>query len=196
MPDSAARRYITGVTLGVPPGTDLIGDRDPVNRPTSSGRPALDRHATPFAAVLPDRPHQNLQIPAIYGPRLLAAGTLAALRRGRGELDTVQKPHTLGALLRGLATPLSLQLPSVSYTWDVSLKVTSVIYRGSRWCGGETGLDSRRSRSRIFTCGNRAGRCHWLTGFLGDLQFTPPLHSGVVPYSPRFTLIRSSRPQP
>ncbi|KAJ8890622.1 hypothetical protein PR048_010131 [Dryococelus australis] len=28
-------------------------------------------------------------------------------------------------------------------------------------------------------------------GFLGDLPFTPPLHSGAAPYSPRFTLIDS-----
>ncbi|KAJ8865719.1 hypothetical protein PR048_033239 [Dryococelus australis] len=31
----------------------------------------------------------------------------------------------------------------------------------------------------------------WLGDFLGDLPFTPPLHSGSAPYSPRFALIRS-----
>ncbi|KAJ8878435.1 hypothetical protein PR048_019013 [Dryococelus australis] len=35
----------------------------------------------------------------------------------------------------------------------------------------------------IFACGNRVGRCRWLTGFLGDLPFPPPFHSGAVPYS-------------
>ncbi|KAJ8884314.1 hypothetical protein PR048_016171 [Dryococelus australis] len=32
---------------------------------------------------------------------------------------------------------------------------------------------------------NRAGRCHWSAGFLGDLPFLPPFHSGAAPYSPR-----------
>ncbi|KAJ8878511.1 hypothetical protein PR048_019089 [Dryococelus australis] len=31
--------------------------------------------------------------------------------------------------------------------------------------------------------GNRAGRCRWSAGFLGDLPFPPPLHSGAAPYS-------------
>ncbi|KAJ8894410.1 hypothetical protein PR048_007062 [Dryococelus australis] len=44
---------------------------------------------------------------------------------------------------------------------------------------------------RIFAYGNRDGRCHWLAGFIGDLPFTPPLHSGAAPYSPRPTLIGS-----
>ncbi|KAJ8881062.1 hypothetical protein PR048_017535 [Dryococelus australis] len=38
---------------------------------------------------------------------------------------------------------------------------------------------------------NRAGRCGWSTGFLGDLPFPPLLHSGADPNSPRFTLIGS-----
>ncbi|KAJ8873607.1 hypothetical protein PR048_024425 [Dryococelus australis] len=46
----------------------------------------------------------------------------------------------------------------------------------------------QHGRSRIFACGKRAGRCRWLTGFLGDLPFPPPLHSGSAPYSPRFIL--------
>ncbi|KAJ8888187.1 hypothetical protein PR048_007674 [Dryococelus australis] len=39
--------------------------------------------------------------------------------------------------------------------------------------------------------GNRAGRCRWSAGFLGDLPFPPPLHFGAQPYSPHFTLIGS-----
>ncbi|KAJ8889272.1 hypothetical protein PR048_008770 [Dryococelus australis] len=38
---------------------------------------------------------------------------------------------------------------------------------------------------------NRAGRCRWSAGFLGDLPFPPPLHSGAAPCSPFFTLIGS-----
>ncbi|KAJ8875130.1 hypothetical protein PR048_023023 [Dryococelus australis] len=31
----------------------------------------------------------------------------------------------------------------------------------------------------------------WSAGFLGDISFYPPLHSGAAPYSPRFTIIGS-----
>ncbi|KAJ8873464.1 hypothetical protein PR048_024282 [Dryococelus australis] len=40
-----------------------------------------------------------------------------------------------------------------------------------------------RPGHRLFASGNRAGRCRWSAGFLGDLQFPPPLHSGDAPYS-------------
>ncbi|KAJ8870996.1 hypothetical protein PR048_027299 [Dryococelus australis] len=45
------------------------------------------------------------------------------------------------------------------------------------------------SRFRIFACGNRDGRCRWSAGFLGDLPFPRPFHSGAASYSPHFTLI-------
>ncbi|KAJ8881011.1 hypothetical protein PR048_017484 [Dryococelus australis] len=54
-----------------------------------------------------------------------------------------------------------------------------------------TGLDFRRGSPRIFARGNRAGRCCWTAGFLGDLPFPPPLHSGAAPYSQCFTHIGS-----
>ncbi|KAJ8888085.1 hypothetical protein PR048_007572 [Dryococelus australis] len=50
---------------------------------------------------------------------------------------------------------------------------------------------SRWSHSRVFACGNRAGRSRWLASFLGDLPSHPLLHSGAAPYSPRFTFIGS-----
>ncbi|KAJ8882736.1 hypothetical protein PR048_014549 [Dryococelus australis] len=51
---------------------------------------------------------------------------------------------------------------------------------------------------RIFACGNRAGRCRWSTGFLGDLPFPPPFHSGDAPYSPQSPLsaLKTSTFQP
>ncbi|KAJ8869801.1 hypothetical protein PR048_028809 [Dryococelus australis] len=52
---------------------------------------------------------------------------------------------------------------------------------------------SRQGRSRIFACGNCAGRCRSSADFLGDLPFPPPFHSSATPYSPRFTLF-GSRP--
>ncbi|KAJ8866785.1 hypothetical protein PR048_032646 [Dryococelus australis] len=48
---------------------------------------------------------------------------------------------------------------------------------------GEPGLNPRPGHSRIFACGNRAGRCCCSAGFLGDFQFPSPLHSGAAPYS-------------
>ncbi|KAJ8894121.1 hypothetical protein PR048_006731 [Dryococelus australis] len=43
-------------------------------------------------------------------------------------------------------------------------------------------VQSTAGSLRIFACGNRAGRCRWSEGFLGDFPFPPPFHSGAVPY--------------
>ncbi|KAJ8875031.1 hypothetical protein PR048_022921 [Dryococelus australis] len=43
-------------------------------------------------------------------------------------------------------------------------------------------IEANRPGHRIFASGNRAGRCRCAAGFLGDLLFPPPLHSGVAPY--------------
>ncbi|KAJ8872218.1 hypothetical protein PR048_025820 [Dryococelus australis] len=48
----------------------------------------------------------------------------------------------------------------------------------------DTGFNTQPGH-RIFACGNRAGRCSWSAGFLGDLQFPAPFHSGTAPYSPQ-----------
>ncbi|KAJ8867568.1 hypothetical protein PR048_031370 [Dryococelus australis] len=45
-----------------------------------------------------------------------------------------------------------------------------------------TGFDSRRDRPWSFARANRAGRCRWSAGFLGDLPFPPPLHSSAAPH--------------
>ncbi|KAJ8878054.1 hypothetical protein PR048_022517 [Dryococelus australis] len=42
-----------------------------------------------------------------------------------------------------------------------------------------------------FASGNRAGRCRWSAGFFADILFPLLLHSGVAPFSPRFTPIAS-----
>ncbi|KAJ8894603.1 hypothetical protein PR048_007267 [Dryococelus australis] len=59
---------------------------------------------------------------------------------------------------------------------------------GPQWCSGysslhpprQTRFDSRWGCPRIFVSGNRTGRCCWLAGFLGDLPFSPPFHSGTA----------------
>ncbi|KAJ8895152.1 hypothetical protein PR048_000477 [Dryococelus australis] len=50
---------------------------------------------------------------------------------------------------------------------------------------------NRWVRSRIFSCGNRAGRRHALAGFPCDLPLLATFHFSAAPYSPRFTLIGS-----
>ncbi|KAJ8888357.1 hypothetical protein PR048_007847 [Dryococelus australis] len=45
--------------------------------------------------------------------------------------------------------------------------------------------------SRIFASGNRARRYRMSAAFLGDLPFSPPLHSCAASFSPLFTLIGS-----
>ncbi|KAJ8866338.1 hypothetical protein PR048_032181 [Dryococelus australis] len=37
---------------------------------------------------------------------------------------------------------------------------------------------------QIFACENRATRCRWSAGFLGDISFPPPFHYGAAPQSP------------
>ncbi|KAJ8895363.1 hypothetical protein PR048_000695 [Dryococelus australis] len=48
-----------------------------------------------------------------------------------------------------------------------------------------TGFNPRLGHSRIFTRENRARRYHWLAGFLGDIPFPPPFHSGAALGSPQ-----------
>ncbi|KAJ8874023.1 hypothetical protein PR048_024863 [Dryococelus australis] len=52
-------------------------------------------------------------------------------------------------------------------------------------------LRTRRGRFRIFALGDRAGRCRWSPGFLGDLPFPSALHSGVASCTPCLTLTDS-----
>ncbi|KAJ8897426.1 hypothetical protein PR048_002772 [Dryococelus australis] len=52
------------------------------------------------------------------------------------------------------------------------------------------GLNTRPGH-RIFASGCCVGRCRWSAGFLRDLPFSPPLHSGAYPFSPSCTLIGS-----
>ncbi|KAJ8878580.1 hypothetical protein PR048_019161 [Dryococelus australis] len=55
---------------------------------------------------------------------------------------------------------------------------------------GESGSIPGRAL-RIFAGGNRAGRCRWSAGFLGDLPSPLPLHPSADPSSTRFTHIGS-----
>ncbi|KAJ8866242.1 hypothetical protein PR048_032085 [Dryococelus australis] len=50
------------------------------------------------------------------------------------------------------------------------------------------GFNPQLGHSWIIARGNRDGRCRWSAGFIGELPFTPPFHSGAAQYSPHFTL--------
>ncbi|KAJ8888656.1 hypothetical protein PR048_008148 [Dryococelus australis] len=52
-----------------------------------------------------------------------------------------------------------------------------------------TGFNPRPGHSRIFASGNSAGRRRWSAGFLENLPFPPPLHSGTAPFSSNLTFI-------
>ncbi|KAJ8875980.1 hypothetical protein PR048_023888 [Dryococelus australis] len=69
----------------------------------------------------------------------------------------------------------------VVYNAELNLTVVSLLASHL----GDQGFNSRLASLRIFACGNRAGLCLWSAGFLGDLPFLPPFHSGAAPYSPQ-----------
>ncbi|KAJ8870940.1 hypothetical protein PR048_027242 [Dryococelus australis] len=68
--------------------------------------------------------------------------------------------------------------------------VVKMIWREQpRSCLREPSSIPGRLTPGIFAGENRAGRCRWLPGFLGNLPFTQPLHSGVAPSPPHLTVI-------
>ncbi|KAJ8895395.1 hypothetical protein PR048_000727 [Dryococelus australis] len=72
--------------------------------------------------------------------------------------------------------------PYVFINFVTQVSMAKDLPRGVQFPGGSL---------RIFASGNRAGRCRWSAGFLGDFPFSPPFNSSTVPYSPHFTLIAS-----
>ncbi|KAJ8869730.1 hypothetical protein PR048_028727 [Dryococelus australis] len=84
---------------------------------------------------------------------------------------------------RGLGNSIHL-FHGAAFTCFTGLDYSPSTYR-------QTGFDSRWGCSRIFTCGNRAGRYRWSVGFLGYLPLPPPLHSDAALYSPLFIRVGS-----
>ncbi|KAJ8894982.1 hypothetical protein PR048_000290 [Dryococelus australis] len=82
----------------------------------------------------------------------------------------------------------------IEFVQGVAYKLRTIGKKGSqttRVPPRRSGFDSRWGRTLIFACGKHPGRCRWSTGFLTELPFLLPFHSGAAPYSPRLTFIRS-----
>ncbi|KAJ8886045.1 hypothetical protein PR048_012251 [Dryococelus australis] len=80
--------------------------------------------------------------------------------------------------------------------YNLSPRASDIIQLGTivaEWldCSPLTKFNYLPGRHRIFENRNRAGRCRWSTGFLGDLPFPQPLHSSGSLFSPRFTFFGS-----
>ncbi|KAJ8877806.1 hypothetical protein PR048_022263 [Dryococelus australis] len=82
--------------------------------------------------------------------------------------------------------------------FSLSLSITLSRSKGPRWLSGlHDCLPPRRTwfnplpGNRIFASGNRAGRCRWSAGFLGDLPFPPPPSFQRRPMLTSITLIGS-----
>ncbi|KAJ8872123.1 hypothetical protein PR048_025725 [Dryococelus australis] len=75
-----------------------------------------------------------------------------------------------------------LSLKSAHFTVNSLYMLDTKMYRDhgqpARLPPWRTGFNPRPG------CGNRAPRCRWSAGFLGDLPFRPHFHSGAAPYSP------------
>ncbi|KAJ8873767.1 hypothetical protein PR048_024601 [Dryococelus australis] len=104
-----------------------------------------------------------------------AGGTLK--RKGATGTSTsmgppLQQLHWLAS--KGQLTPIEL---SRGHSCIVARLLARLSLKG-------TAFESRPVRSRIFARGNRAERRRWSVGFLGDIPFLPPVHSGAALHSP------------
>ncbi|KAJ8872318.1 hypothetical protein PR048_025922 [Dryococelus australis] len=162
-------------------------------------RPFLRRTARAYTSretalaighLVPTTPHiekrTQIRYPGnfLQRPKLppVAAGPRQRLEYARRQLDAMfASPYS------DCVNVTSLDTESRAHPWGRC----GVVVRPVASRLGERVRFPGRDRSRIFACGNRAGRWHWAAGFLRDLPFPPPLHFVAAPYSPRFTLIGS-----
>ncbi|KAJ8865933.1 hypothetical protein PR048_033456 [Dryococelus australis] len=84
--------------------------------------------------------------------------------------------------VRGLASRQTDPLRGLR-TGTFSVKQSFARKRTARLPPRGAAFSPRSSHSWVSTSGNRAGRCRWLAGFLGDLPFTLNLHSGAAPFA-------------
>ncbi|KAJ8894643.1 hypothetical protein PR048_007307 [Dryococelus australis] len=114
--------------------------------------------------------------------RVLAFGTLGGFFINSFQVVATGAPYVLKLQCDWPGTRAGVEPPTKNRTCPI----TKPDYSPPTWANR---VLFRWGRSRIFTCGDRAGLCRWSAGFLVDLPFPPPLYSGVAPYSPHFTSI-------
>ncbi|KAJ8868749.1 hypothetical protein PR048_030289 [Dryococelus australis] len=171
---------------------------------TEVGRKKEGQRA-PRASRAHSRPGSLARAPLLSAAREHALWTSLPTERERAR-DRISPPPTPHCLPAS-----SLPLPSATSklrichggagarthgSFDLRQAILSLSYAGEATiCATKSletnlGFNPRPVHSRIFACGNRAGRCHWSAGFSWGLPFPPPpppLHSGAAPYSPQFT---------
>ncbi|KAJ8878686.1 hypothetical protein PR048_019271 [Dryococelus australis] len=98
-------------------------------------------------------------------------------KKRRGVREIAEKTRRPTGTAEPVSPHLPLFLPHFPNPFGVAVAARLV-------CTPPTKADWQ-GHSRIFACGNRAGRCCLSAGFLEDLPFPQPFHSGADPYSPQ-----------
>ncbi|KAJ8893640.1 hypothetical protein PR048_006240 [Dryococelus australis] len=173
--EQRARWLLLGSRPDIPPGPRPRRGRQKITRRPSHTVPSHTVRIILFGSPSPCRREQEMETNgSSWLPTVTPTFRCAA--RGHGAL--------VGEL-RDVARCLSPPDPADPLdAYDIPAATT-------RLPPMRTVFDSRRGHSRIFAGENRGGRCRWSAGFLGDLPFAPPFHSGASPYSHHFTLIGS-----
>ncbi|KAJ8876941.1 hypothetical protein PR048_021391 [Dryococelus australis] len=169
---------------------------------TSSGRPACTKKACPPGILRPGRAARALsRLPSnLNGFSACETEKLTSYKD-----DTVKSIKCAFASMRRPVACNSLfvlRVPSHLIGEKPHLKSVLLVSQQGEGgtvterlgCSPPTMVNRAQSPAdslRIFTSGNRVGRCRWSVDFLGDLSFTPPFNSGVTPYLPHVTLIGS-----
>ncbi|KAJ8891936.1 hypothetical protein PR048_004495 [Dryococelus australis] len=136
---------------------------------------------------------------AEYTAMILVYGTAEVNRRTARRLYQERYPQRAAPTHVLFATAMQRLQEQDTFTAGRNYCGKLIHNKAVFWLSGYTaslslrrpGFNPRLDHSWNFVIGNRAERCHWPAGFFWDIPFSPPLHSGVAPFSPHFTLIGS-----
>ncbi|KAJ8878723.1 hypothetical protein PR048_019309 [Dryococelus australis] len=146
-----------------------------------SGRPAR-----PGATQTARQSDQQAAVPSVPKSRLLHSSVVPT--------STGRNPHRPDILCEFKSRHSSGKAGNLRSGGKLPVKRLIVAVAERLDCSPPTKANRDQSppRSlRIFASGNRTRRYRWYAGFVGDLPFSPPLHSGTAPFSPHFTHIGS-----
>ncbi|KAJ8867392.1 hypothetical protein PR048_031193 [Dryococelus australis] len=165
-----------------------------------SGDVSYPRAATRQAGTLRETSTAPPEYGELFGNvrKLLLLSSICFHKRERLAMNRYRKQqHAIRstAFLRQGKQSFCLRPPVLRFpgkwmkvTWSTLLSILGALVAERLVCSPPTKairVQFPAGSLRIFTCGNRGGRCRWSAGFLGDLPFPPPPHSGAVPYSPQ-----------